>query len=154
MEQIILKSTLMSSYSDTRKYQWKIINPQNFVFWRGTKQKFEVPKTDKTISIQAELGVQSAEECLRELNGLKTLKKRPLGYGLFFFIDGEKYGVPMRILERFMMDRYGTERYVDRWSEFYDNAVLLIRKNHDMILEIQENHFPNSTHPLISDVFK
>jgi len=154
MEQITLKSTLMRSYSDTRKYQWKIINPQNFVFWRGTKQKFEVLKTDKTISIQAELGVQSAEECLRELNGLQKLKKRPLGYGLFFFIDGEKYGVPMRILERFMMDRYGTERYVDRWSEFYDNAVLLIRKNHDMILEIQENHFPNSTHPLISDVFK
>jgi hypothetical protein len=150
MENLILKATLMRKFSDTKKYQWRLVNMENYVYWNGPGVSF-VPGDDKGPGDYVpRLGVSAAENHLRKMNGLKPLSK-PLGYSLFFFMDGQDYGLPMRLLEAHMLVKYGTQRYVARWEQFYTDAVGLLTGSPELILRLREKNYPESTIPKLND---
>jgi hypothetical protein len=150
MENPILKATLMRKFSDTKKYQWRLVNMENYVYWTGPGVSFVPGDEGRSGDYVPGPGVSAAENHLRKMNGLKPLGK-PLGYSLFFFMDGRDYGLPMRLLEAHMLVKYGTQRYVARWERFYDDAVRLIAGSPEVILRLREKNHPNSTIPHLND---
>ena len=107
----------MKGFQKTNPYKWSLIDKTKYVFWVGDNKSFKPCDYKINKNYSSKPGVRSAEEHLRIMNGIPLPKKPLLGYGLLFFIDESKYGLPMRILEKYMIHSYGTGRYVARWEE-------------------------------------
>ena len=135
----------MKGFQKPNPYRWSLIDKNKYVFWEEGSKAFKPfdYETDKNYTSLP--GVRSAEEHLRKMNGMSLPKKPLLGYGLFFFIDESQYGLPMRILEKFMLQSYGTGRYVARWEEFDIDALKLLRGHPKILLNLRTKYFPEST---------
>ena len=150
MGDVILKATLMCKFNNTKKYQWRLVDMDNYVYWTGPNLSYVPGGQGKAESYAPALGVAAAENHLRKMNGQKPLASQ-MGFSLFFFMDDRDYGLPFRLLEAHMLVKYGIKRFADRWEYFYPDAVNLISGNPEIILRLRDQNYPDSTIPNLND---